>query len=212
MLPIGKVQSGRDWMEIFTVLVWATVILIMFLAKLKAMQDVLLCAIMGFLMLLFNADALFASQRWYKIFVVLRETLKKDCLTTLAIALTCLMAHGVWHEARWPGVAMHIASLLAWVCLGIQTSPLVSCGLHIGGKNIMTKLQLKMRIGAQICGGGLAFCLFGMWWSFKFPGEGPFRHFFGIESFIGAVVTVAGSIANARQRDAKTAAKAAKEQ
>ncbi|CAE7894847.1 pppA, partial [Symbiodinium microadriaticum] len=77
MLPISRKQIGRDWMEFFTILVWATVILIMFLAKLKAFQDVLIAIILGTLMMIANADFFFSHFRIYKIYRVLRRSLLK---------------------------------------------------------------------------------------------------------------------------------------
>ncbi|CAE7238377.1 pppA, partial [Symbiodinium sp. KB8] len=80
MLPISRKQIGRDWMEFFTILVWATVILIMFLAKLKAFQDVLIAIILGTLMMIANADFFFSHFRIYKIYRVLRRSLLKEGL------------------------------------------------------------------------------------------------------------------------------------
>ncbi|CAE8592125.1 unnamed protein product, partial [Polarella glacialis] len=130
---------GRDWMEFFTVLVWATVILIMFLSKLKASQDVLIALILGTMMLVGNADFFFSHFRFYKIYFVLRKSLLKDVVGACSLGLGCLAAHGQWPEARSPGAALHLASLAAWVLLGVQTSPLLSAGLWAGGKNQMTK-------------------------------------------------------------------------
>jgi len=203
MLPIGKVQVGRDWMELFTVLVWATVILIMFLSKLKAAQDVLIAVILGSIMAIMNADLLFARLRIYKIYLVLRKLLLKECLTAAALSFLCLLLHGMWPEAVIPGILLHIASLVAWISQGVQTSPIVSYGLWLGGQNLMTKTQLVLHVMAHCTGNVLAFAVWGLYYSFKFPGEGPFRHFFGVESACGAMVVFLCSIAQARVRDAK---------
>mmetsp|Transcript_10630 Transcript_10630/g.31211 ORF Transcript_10630/g.31211 Transcript_10630/m.31211 type:complete len:218 (+) Transcript_10630:65-718(+) len=203
MLPISRVQVGRDWMEFFTVLVWGTVILIMFLAKLKVAQDVLVAIILLTIMAICNADTLLSGFRFYKIFVVLRKSLMKDCFSAASLALVCLTVHGMWPDARAPGVALHIASLAAWVACGVQTSPLISCGLWAGGRNQMTKIQLMLRIGAQVTGSILAFAMFGLYYSFRFPGEGPFRHFFGLESTCGALVAFVASVLHIRARDAR---------
>ncbi|CAJ1433896.1 unnamed protein product, partial [Effrenium voratum] len=161
MLPISKKQVGRDWMEFFTILVWATVILIMFLAKLKAFQDVLIAVILGTLMLVANADFFFSRFRMYKIYVVLRKSLFKDVVGAAGLGLFCLALHGMWPEAKGPGVALHLASLAAWVSCGVQTSPLLSAGLWAGGRNQMTKVQLLLRILAQVAGSIIAFAGFG---------------------------------------------------
>jgi len=152
MLPIGKVQVGRDWMELFTVLVWATVILIMFLSKLKAAQDVLIAVILGSIMAIMNADLLFARLRIYKIYLVLRKLLLKECLTSAVLSFVCLMLHGMWPEAVAPGILLHISSLAAWVSQGVQTSPVVSSGLWLGGQNVMTKNQLVLHVLAHCTG------------------------------------------------------------
>mmetsp|Transcript_7263 Transcript_7263/g.22740 ORF Transcript_7263/g.22740 Transcript_7263/m.22740 type:complete len:217 (+) Transcript_7263:91-741(+) len=207
MLPISRVQVGRDWMEFFTVLVWFTVMLIMFLAKLKVAQDVLVAIILLTIMVICNADSLFANFRWYKIYFVLRRSLMKDCASAGSLALACLAVHGVWPDARAPGVALHLASLAAWVTCGLQTSPVVSCGLFVGGRNQMTKIQLMLRILAQVTGGILAFASWGLYYSFRFPGQGPFEHFFSLESVCGAAVTFAASVLHIRARDAQTAAR-----
>merc|ERR1712151_641369 len=99
-----------------------------------------------------NADALFAHFRIYKVFVILRRTLLKDCLAAMSVLLACLIVHGFKPEARAPGVAVHIAALASWALNGVQTSPLVSCALWIGGRNLMTKNQLLLRILAQVAG------------------------------------------------------------
>jgi len=206
MLPIGKVQVGRDWMELFTVLVWATVILIMFLSKLKAAQDVLIAVILGSIMAIMNADLLFARLRIYKIYLVLRKLLLKECLTSAVLSFVCLMLHGMWPEAVAPGILLHISSLAAWVSQGVQTSPVVSSGLWLGGQNVMTKNQLVLHVLAHCTGNVLAFAVWGLYYSFRFPGEGPFKHFFGMESACGAMVVFLCSVAHIRQTDVRNAA------
>ncbi|CAE7213164.1 pppA [Symbiodinium natans] len=210
MLPISRKQIGRDWMEFFTILVWATVILIMFLAKLKAFQDVLIAIILGTLMMIANADFFFSHFRIYKIYKVLRRSLLKDVIGASALGLLCLSLHGLWPEAKGPGVALHLASLAAWVVCGIQTHPLLSAGLWAGGRNQMTKVQLFLRVLAQAAGSIIAFAVFGLYWSFRFPGEGPFSHFLGLESACSAAVTFAASVAHIRVRDAQAAKDLAK--
>eukprot|EP00928_Gymnodinium_smaydae_P074314 TRINITY_DN57370_c0_g1_i1.p2 TRINITY_DN57370_c0_g1~~TRINITY_DN57370_c0_g1_i1.p2 ORF type:complete len:220 (-),score=55.83 TRINITY_DN57370_c0_g1_i1:96-755(-) len=205
MLPISRVQVGRDWMELFTVLVWLTVILVMFLAKLKALQDVLIAIVLLILMGIANADTLFAKLRVYKIYLVLRKALLKDCFSAASITLGCLIVHGMFPSAQAPGVALHLGSLLAWFACGVQPSPLISCGLYAGGRNQMTKIQLMLRIAAQFAGIVLSFALFGLYYSFRFPGEGPFAHIFSVQGAIGAFVAFAASAAQIRMKEAKTA-------
>eukprot|EP00913_Durusdinium_trenchii_P002727 g2523.t1 len=69
---------------------------------------------------------------------------------------------------------------------GVQTNPLLSAGLWAGGRNQMTKVQLFLRILAQVAGSVIAFAAFGLYYSFRFPGEGPFSHFLGLESACSA--------------------------
>lgn len=197
-------------MEFFTVLVWATVILIMFLSKMKAFQDVLAAIIMGTIFLIVNADAVFANFKCYKVFVVLRHSLRKDCFSAFALALGCLLLHGAWPDAAAPGVMLHLASLAAWILVGVQTSPVVSCGLWAGGRNQMTKMQLGLRILAQAAGCMIAFAGFALYYSFRLPGEGPFNHFFGLQSMGGAVVTFCATVAQIHAHDARREIAAAK--
>mmetsp|Transcript_72761 Transcript_72761/g.162899 ORF Transcript_72761/g.162899 Transcript_72761/m.162899 type:complete len:205 (-) Transcript_72761:19-633(-) len=188
-------------MEFFTVVVWATVILIMFLAKLKAAQDVMIAIILSIIMVVANADTLFSSFRFYKVFIVFRWALLRDLATAVCLTLAWLLVHGAFPEARAPGVLLHLSALAPWVLCGVQSSPLVSCGLWAGGRNQMTKVQLMLHIAAQVAGSVLAFCAFGLYYSFRFPGEGPFRHFFGLESLAAAAVTFAMSVVHIRNVD-----------
>uniref|UniRef100_A0A7S0B5G7 Uncharacterized protein n=1 Tax=Pyrodinium bahamense TaxID=73915 RepID=A0A7S0B5G7_9DINO len=204
MLPLSRVQVGRDYMEFFTVVVWATVILIMFLAKLKAMQDVLIAIILIIIMAICNADSLLANFHFYKVFVVFRWALLRDCICAVFLTLGWLGVHGAWPEARAPGILLHLSALAPWVLCGVQSSPVVSCGLWAGGRNQMTKIQLMLRILAQVTGTILAFAVFGLYYSFRFPGEGPFRHFFGLESVCSAGVTFVASVLHIRALDRET--------
>eukprot|EP00443_Scrippsiella_acuminata_P121066 CAMPEP_0115663542 /NCGR_PEP_ID=MMETSP0272-20121206/47893_1 /TAXON_ID=71861 /ORGANISM="Scrippsiella trochoidea, Strain CCMP3099" /LENGTH=186 /DNA_ID=CAMNT_0003101891 /DNA_START=149 /DNA_END=709 /DNA_ORIENTATION=+ len=173
----------------------------MFLSKLKAFQDVMIALILGAIFAICNADSIFARFRFYKVFIALRKPLQKDCASTVGLSLLCLALHGQWHEARWPGAALHLSSLAAWALYGVQTGPMVSCGIWAGGKNQMTKIQLMLRIIAQATGSVLAFAIFGLYFSFRFPGEGPFSHFFGLESLGAAVVAFIASVAHIRHRE-----------
>merc|ERR1719401_3140738 len=125
----------------------------------------------------------------------------QDCFGTAGLSLFCLGLHGQWHDARWPGALLHLSTLAAWAACGVQTGPMVSCGIWAGGKNQMTKIQLMLRIIAQATGSILAFAVFGLYFSFRFPGEGPFSHFFGLESLGAAVVAFVASVAHIRQRE-----------
>jgi len=202
MLPISRVTVGKDYMEFFTTVVWATVILIMFLAKLKVVQDFYVAAIIISVMIIVNADLLFRGFHWYKVFMVLRSSLRKDCGCTVLLAFACLAAHGTWPESVWPGVALHFGSFVVWFFSGKQTSPLVTCGLWAGGKNQMTKVQLMLRVAAQFLGCVIAFAAFGLWYSFRVPGQGPFKHLLSPQSAVGAAVTILGSVVVIKNRDA----------
>merc|ERR1712039_1143242 len=148
-----------------------------------------------------NADALFAKFRFYKVFIVLRKVLFHDLCSATCLALGCLTVHGFSPEMRAPGIALHVAGLLAYLGGGVQTTPVVSYGLYVGGRNQMTKIQLMLRIGAQVTGNILAFALFGLFWSFRFPGQGPFSHFLGIESLLGAACTFGASVLYIKKKD-----------
>eukprot|EP00811_Abedinium_folium_P007292 NODE_16727_length_980_cov_12.078546.p1 GENE.NODE_16727_length_980_cov_12.078546~~NODE_16727_length_980_cov_12.078546.p1 ORF type:complete len:210 (+),score=27.84 NODE_16727_length_980_cov_12.078546:110-739(+) len=198
MLPISQKDFGRDPLEMVTILVWFTVILIMFFSKLKALQDVLIMTLMSIGMLIYNADSLFAHTRSYKVYVVLKRSLRADCGGATAAALICLLLHGMWPDASWPGAAMHLSSFVLWLAGSTQTSPVLSCGIYLGGKNLMTRSQLRLRVGAQVVGMMLAFAMFGLYYSFQFPGEGPFNHIFGLESCAGAAATFCVAAAHTR--------------
>uniref|UniRef100_A0A7S1FFQ3 Uncharacterized protein n=1 Tax=Noctiluca scintillans TaxID=2966 RepID=A0A7S1FFQ3_NOCSC len=201
MLPIGKVRSGKDWMEIFTVVVWGTVILIMFLSKLKAFQDCLIAIIIGTIMLIMNADVFFSRLRMYKVYFVIKGVLKWDLGVSFAVVLGCLILHGIWPEAYWPGVLMHLLAFGAWIGLKVQASPLLTLGLYFGGRNQMTRTQMILHLMAQVGGITLAFVGFSLWYSFKYPGEGPFHHFFGIGSACAAIAVFLLSVAMIRVQD-----------
>lgn len=212
MLPIGKMQASRDWMAFFTVLVWATVIFIMFLSKLKQVQDLMVVSFFGIMMIICNADALFSKMKIYKIFIVLRQALLKDCFSAFALVLGCLLVHGVWPEAIWPGIALHPLAIAAWIASGSQVSPLISCGLYVGGRNQMTRSQLHLRVAAQLAGSIMALLAFAFYHSFAPPGEGPFAHFFGMESAVSSFITFASCVGLIKHREGKdlAASKAAK--
>mmetsp|Transcript_56598 Transcript_56598/g.131941 ORF Transcript_56598/g.131941 Transcript_56598/m.131941 type:complete len:217 (+) Transcript_56598:56-706(+) len=210
MLPVSRVKIGRDYMEFFTVLVWATTIVIMFLAKLKAMQDVLIAIIIIILMAICNADSWASHFRFYKVFFVLRWTLFQDCLWATFLTLSWLCVHGAWPEASAPGALLHLSALFPWALCRVQSNPVVSLGLWAGGKNVMTKVQLMLRIGAQALGMILAFAIFGLYYSFRFPGQGPFRHFFGLSSTCAAAATFGLSVCHIRAVDHEDALRQAK--
>lgn len=212
MLPIGKMQASRDWMAFFTVLVWATVIFIMFISKLKKTQDLMVVAFFAIMMLIANADALFSHTRSYKIFIVLRQALYKDCFGAFVTVLGCLLVHGVFPESVAPGIALHPLAIAVWLARGYQVSPLISCGVYVGGKNQMTRTQLHLRVAAQLAGSMLALLAFAFYYSFALPGEGPFAHFFGLESTVSSFFTLVATTQIVKQREGKdmAAAKAAK--
>jgi hypothetical protein len=187
-------------MELFTILVWGTVIFIMFMAKLKALQDVLVALILLLLMAIWNADALFQNFRLYKVYVVLKASLKKDLCGPGLIAFGCLVLHGFWPDAWLPGVLLHLSGLAAWTVCRVQTNPMVSCGLWAARRNQLTTNQLLLRVVAQLTGATLAFAIFGLYYSFRFPGVGPFAHIVSIESLVSALVTFGGSVAHIRKQ------------
>eukprot|EP00929_Paragymnodinium_shiwhaense_P007154 TRINITY_DN111096_c0_g1_i1.p1 TRINITY_DN111096_c0_g1~~TRINITY_DN111096_c0_g1_i1.p1 ORF type:complete len:206 (+),score=49.46 TRINITY_DN111096_c0_g1_i1:92-709(+) len=205
MLPISRVQVGRDWMEIFTVLVWATVFLLMFLSKLKATQDILVGIILVTIMAIVNADSLFAKFRIYKVYVVLRKSIRQDCVAAFTSALGCLIFHAFMPDSRAPGIVLHFSALPLWVMYGLQSSPLVSAALYLAGRNQMTKMQLVVRVLAQVAGLVLAFALFGLYYSFRFPGEGPFRHVLSVEGALSGAATFGAVVAHLKMKEGKVA-------
>lgn len=210
MIPVTKgTQASRDWMMIGTVLVWTTIIAIMFLSKLKAAQDFLVCGIMLICVLIANADHIFSGFRWYKIFVVLRVSIQLDCACAITVTGGCLILHALWPDSCLPGVAMHLLAFGMWVFCEFQATPFVSYGLYVGGKNFMTKVQLFLRFGAQIAGMALALLIFALVYSFKFPGLDPFNHFLGWESLLGAVASWFASMVLKSQSNKKLEAKKA---
>merc|ERR1712217_40923 len=150
--------------------------------------------IMGIIMAICNADYLFSNFRFYKVFIVLRKVLFRDLVSATVLALGCLTLHGFAPDMRAPGVALHIAAFIAYVFGDVQTSPVVSLGLWAGGRNQMTKIQVMLRVGTQITANALAFLLFGLFWSFRHPGEGPYKTFLSLESVSGMVFTFVASV------------------
>merc|ERR1719183_2980757 len=138
-------------------------------------------------MLIVNADSIFAKFRFYKIYFVLRKSLHRDLYYAISLTGGCLIAHRYYPEAKLPGIVLHLASLVVYFRSGVQANPMVSCALVMGGKNQMTKIQLLLRVAFQSTGMLLALAVFGFYYSFRFPGRGPFHHFFCLESAISAV-------------------------
>merc|ERR1719263_722442 len=154
-------------------------------------------------MLVVNADTLLAKFRFYKIYFVLRKTLQKDFLYSLLLMGGCLVLHRIFPEATWPGCALHLGAAAAWIASGLQTSPLVSLALYVGGKNQMTRVQLMLRLAAQSVGTFLALSIFGFYYSFRRTWRGPFYKFFCIESFLTAAVVFFGCVGYIRSMEAK---------
>lgn len=207
MLPVGGLSPSRNWYEIVIVLTWLTVCSIMFLAKLKAMQDIIIVSIMLIIFGIVNADALFSHLRVYKVFVVLRRVLLKECICAACCTLACLVAHGIVPEARAPGIALPFLCLAVWAKSGVQVSPVVSLGLWAGGTNMMTKVQMGLRFAAQGAGTALALLAFALFYSFRFPNNGPFEHFLSVEAACATFMVFAGAGLVVRRKDAKTAEK-----
>jgi len=207
MLPVGGVKPGRDWLEIFTIVVWGTAILIMFLAKLKAMQDVYVGIVLAVILAIINADTFFAKFKIYKMYMVLRRALFKDFVGTALISVCCLGLHGHWPEANAPGAILHLSALGVWLASGVQASPMVSTALYFGGRNLMTKHQLWLRACAQVCGFLIAFAAFGLYYSFALPGEGPFQHIISPVSILSALATFGGTFVCIQRREKKEAEK-----
>merc|ERR1712137_1463724 len=113
-----------------------------------------------------------------KVFVVLRSALKKDFFATFLLALSCLVYHGLRPHESVPGIALHVCSLAIWAFRGAQASPLLSCGIFVGGTNQMKRHELTLRIFSEICGLLLSFAIFGLYYSFRLPGDGPFNILF----------------------------------
>lgn len=204
MLPIGGMSPVRNWSEIATVLVWLTVCGIMLLAKLKAAQDVIIVCIMLLIFGIANADSLFSHLRIYKVFVVLRRVLLKECICATCCTFACLVAHGILPEARAPGIALPFLSLAVWAKCGVQVSPVVSLGLWAGGTNLMTKVQLGLRFTAQFVGTALALLAFALFYSFRLPGKGPFEHFLSLEAACATFMAFAGAALAVRRKNAAT--------
>mmetsp|Transcript_62987 Transcript_62987/g.99543 ORF Transcript_62987/g.99543 Transcript_62987/m.99543 type:complete len:209 (-) Transcript_62987:39-665(-) len=207
MLPIGKVQVGRDWMQFFTVLVWTTIIAVMFLSKLKAAQDVMLATIMALILLIVNADTLFKGYRFYSVYRVLSKMLHKECYVAGSSMLACLIMHRYFPESKIPGMLFHLAAVVTYLVFGVQTTPMVSGGLLVSGTNQMKTNHFWMHVIAQGVGILLAATLFGFYYSFRFPRQGPFHHFFCWESACASFVPFIAAVAHARREKAAVAKK-----
>merc|ERR1712217_95964 len=127
----------------------------------------------------------------------------RDLVSATVLALGCLTVHGFAPDMRAPGVALHIAAFIAYVFGDVQTSPVVSLGLWAGGRNQMTRIQVMLRVLTQLAGNALAFLLFGLFWSFRPPGEGPYKTFLSLESIAGMTLTFGASFLAIKKRDAK---------
>merc|ERR1711862_931025 len=117
----------------------------MFLSKLKAFQDVLMCCMAALIMLMFNIDQVLSHfPRIYKSHIALKRQLKKECQWAGSLMFLCLVWHRIFPEAFAPGVAFHIFAIPAYFIVNVQTTPMISCGLWLGEKNRMTKNQLLL--------------------------------------------------------------------
>eukprot|EP00438_Fugacium_kawagutii_P010202 Skav234234 [mRNA] locus=scaffold1464:358427:364196:+ [translate_table: standard] len=172
-----------------------------------------------------NADFFFAHFRIYKNYIVLRRSLLKEQRQTETPSCSHVISgmHGLWPDAKGPGIALHLASLAAWVGCGVQTNPLLSAGLWAGGRNQMNKAAMwsVARAAARLIGysalGHFAFIFQwpGLYYSFRFPGEGPFRPVCRLPEplrtyEIVTEVTFAATVAHIRVRDAQSQKELAK--
>merc|ERR1711869_179948 len=76
-------------------------------------------------MLIVNADQVFSRFYFYKVYFVLRKTLKRDCFTAMFLMFLCLVLHRVYPEAYLPGIFLHAASVAIFYATGVQTNPMV---------------------------------------------------------------------------------------
>jgi len=199
-------------MQLFTVIVWMTVILIMFLSKLKAAQDIMVAIIIVIMIGIFNADDLFGNFRWFKVYKVLKWSLCNDMCSAAGVTFFFLVVHGFCPDSNAPGALLHLAAVAVWFVKDIHTSPLVTAGIWAGGKNMMTRLQLYLRVAAQVIGAVLSFCVFGLYYSFRFPGIHPFDHMISVVSLISAAATFGLSYVLISNRDRKLATISSKKQ
>lgn len=91
MLPQNAGAPARDWMQILIALVWLTVLCIMLLAKMKAIQDVIVLAFLliatGVQNLEMIIPSLTADKRYERNFNALRKHLRWECFWCFVLAL-----------------------------------------------------------------------------------------------------------------------------
>jgi hypothetical protein len=127
MLPLNKALK-RDWMSIFTTLVWASVIFIMGLSKMKSNAACGRAFLFFIIAFLWNMETMFGYTRWYKIYYASRHFLRKDAIAAFIFTVVTihglpfwgvLLAHGA--AAKW-GAHLQPAGRIAALHAGNQIS------------------------------------------------------------------------------------------
>eukprot|EP00397_Hematodinium_sp_SG-2012_P064727 GEMP01092122.1.p1 GENE.GEMP01092122.1~~GEMP01092122.1.p1 ORF type:complete len:208 (+),score=53.39 GEMP01092122.1:179-802(+) len=154
MLPLNR-RIGRDWMMVGVASIWATVITIMFLSKMKTSQDIIAALFFLLIFFLANLDNLFARYQSYKVFRVLKPALiaeAKWAAVCVAVAVGLELSPLAWS----PGWIYPCCAFTIHFLLGRHCHPMLILGSWAGARNLLTKKQASYYIGAQLCGGALS--------------------------------------------------------
>ncbi|CAD7955248.1 unnamed protein product [Amoebophrya sp. A25] len=168
MLPQSASSLRKDWMQILIGLIWFTVILIMLLAKMKAVQDGLLLVFLCGATAVQNSETILPwatkDQRVARNFTALQKHLKYECLfvTLLSWAVlefvhtgrTAIPSAGGWLYFGW---TYQLVSLLVhlrrptWLL-----NPVVAVGLRHGTRHlqriVLSDLQMWMYVVFEALG------------------------------------------------------------
>jgi hypothetical protein len=141
MLPLNRALK-RDWMSVFTTLVWASVIFIMGLSKMKSNAACGRAFFFFIIAFLWNMETMFSQYRWYKIYYASRSFLRKDAIA--AFVFTVATIHGL---PFW-GVLLAHGAAAAW---GAHLQPAGRiAALHAG--NQITATQRNILLSGQAFG------------------------------------------------------------
>lgn len=162
MLPINR-RIGRDWMLIGVASIWATVIVIMFLSKMKTSQDVIAALVMALIFFIANLDNMFARYKSYKVFTVLKPSLYAEARgSAVCVAVAVALELSLEWSPGWiyPCCAFAIHS---WN--GRHCHPMLTLGVWAGSPNLLTKKHAIYYIGAQTCGAALSALIVAFVWA-----------------------------------------------
>ncbi len=177
MLPQRSSQLQKDWFQILIGLVWFTVVLIMLLSKMKAIQDVLLLAFLCGATAVQNAEQLVPwlvadkTKKFDKNFIAVRKHVRFECLYSFLITWSLLevvhlcgtrLETESWLFFGWTfclvtSVLYHSGFKLFGLSNANQTwlfNPVITLALLHGTKStgtlVISDIQAQIYIGFQV--------------------------------------------------------------